>query len=422
MPKITKRGIDALPASDGVVRILWDSETKGFGLVAQAGGARAFVVQYRTEQRRQRRLTLGRYGVLTVDEARKAAIDVLARVAKGEDPLAIRIATRSASTMNDLFDRYVSDHVEVHNAASTHETVRFVLQKHLRPGLGALKVNAVTRADVAKLHAGMRSTPRHANMALSVLSKALALAEIWGLRPEHSNPVRGVARYPETRRTRFLSGEEIGRLGRALREAETEGLPWDADETKPKSKHLAMPENRRTKASWQSVAAIHLLLFTGARLSEILGLAWSDVDLEAGMIALPGKKGRRREPHPAGLHVLQLLGNVPKAPNATWVLPRESDPSRHLAKEVLDAFWRRLRKRAGLEDVHLHDLRHTVGTYASQSGANAFAVRDLLRHATVAMTGRYANFDNDPVRAISNVVGSRIAAAIAEGSAGGRPE
>jgi len=238
MPKITKRLIDMLPA-DGALHILWDSELKGFGLVAQPGGARAFVVQYRTEQRRQRRITLGRYGVLTVDEARKSAIDVLARVSKGEDPLAIRSEKRAAPTMNELFDRYVTEHVEVQNAKSTGETIRFVLNGHLRPQLGGIKVNALTRDDVARMHAAMRSTPRHANMALSVLSKAFALAEVWGYRPEHTNPVRGIARFPETQRVRFLSEQEIGQLGNALGEAETIGLPWEVDVNGPKAKHLA---------------------------------------------------------------------------------------------------------------------------------------------------------------------------------------
>lgn len=270
MPKITKRLIDALPG-DGVLRIIWDSELKGFGLVAQPGGARAFVVQYRNDKRRQRRLTLGRYGPLTADEARKAARLALARVASGEDPVGDRVALRSAPTMDDLFDRYMAEHVEIHNAPSTGAVIAQLLKNHLRPRLGTLRVKAVTRADVARVHSAMKLTPRHANIGLSVLSKAFALAELWGLRPEHSNPARGIVRYAEKQRTRFLSAEEIQRLGEVLVEAETIGLAWDVDETKPTAKHLAAPEKRRSSMARQPIAAVRLLLFTGARLAPPIG-------------------------------------------------------------------------------------------------------------------------------------------------------
>jgi integrase len=411
MPKITKRTIDALPV--GAVRqIIWDSEIKGFGVLALPGGTRSFIMRYRNAMGRERRLTLGRFGAITVKQARDEAKKALALVAKGEDPVADRREKRTAPTMNDLFDRYLADHVEAHNAVSTRTTVLQLLKNHLRPRLGAIKINALTRDDVHRFHSAMKATPRHANYAVAVLSKALALAEIWGYRPEHSNPVRGTARYAEVHRTRFLSGDEVKRLGAALGEAETEGLPWIVDETKPKAKHLPAQANRRTLMTWQVVSAFRLLLFTGARLSEILGLQWSHVDFEAGTIALPGRKGSQRKPHPASTHVLELLAVLPHIEGSPWVLPREGNPSRHVTKEVMEHAWHRLRCRAQIEDVRIHDLRHTVGTYAAQSGVSAFITRDLLRHATVAMTGRYANFDADPVRDVSNIVGGRIAAAL----------
>ncbi len=415
MPKITKRLIDALPA-DGSRRLLWDSELKGFGLIVQTGGALAYVVQYRNAEGRQRRLTLGRHGPLTVEQARKLAQDVLFRVAKDEDPLADRRGKRTAPTMNDLFDRYLKEHVDIHNADSTRRTVLQALKNHLRPRLGTIKVNALTRADVARVHAAMKETPRHANCTLSVLSKALALAELWGYRREHSNPARGIRRYAETHRTRFLSGKEIQRLGSALVEAETVGLPWSVDETKPKAKHLAAPENRRTFLTWQVLAAIRLLLFTGARLSEILKLRWADVDFEAGTLCLPSQKGKQSKPHPIGGHVVKLLKTLPRIKGSPWVLPRDSDKARHITKEVTEHAWNRLKFRAGIEDARLHDLRHTIGTYAAQTGVNGFIVRDLLRHSSVTMTSRYANFDADPVRDVSNVIGERISLAL-EGNA-----
>lgn len=210
---------------------------------------------------------------------------------------------------------------------------------------------------------------------------------------------------------RFLSGDELGRLGRALDEAATKGLPWP-ERAGEKSRHLVKPENRRTIVNARALAAIRLLLFTGARLSEILGLEWRHVDLERGMIALPTRKGGARREQPVSSMALALLAGLPRVASSPWVLPAPQDSSAPLSVSVAENAWARVRTHAGLADVRLHDLRHTAGTFVSQTGANAFLVRDFLRHRTIAMTGRYANRDADPVRAVSEIVGERIAAGL----------
>ncbi|WP_244532316.1 tyrosine-type recombinase/integrase [Methylocapsa palsarum] len=114
------------------------------------------------------------------------------------------------------------------------------------------------------------------------------------------------------------------------------------------------------------------------------------------------------------------MAGISRVEGSPWVFPRLLDPKRHISVEVIEKAWQRIRDHAGIPDVHLHDLRHTVGTYAGQAGVNAFVVRDLLRHSTVAMTGRYANFDQNPVRAVSDLVGERIAAGLEAGDAASR--
>lgn len=231
-------------------------------------------------------------------------------------------------------------------------------------------------------------------------------------------PVRGLAERisisVRAHRERFLSPAELASVGEAIREAETEGLAW-FDDGGPKSKHLVKPENRRTPIAAGPLNVIRGLLFTGARLSEILELRWEHVDFVAGALQLPRRKGGARKTHPAGTAVLELLAGIARVEGSPWVFPRVSDPSRHVSKEVVENAWQRLRRRAGVEDVRLHDLRHTVGTFAAQTGVNSFAVRDLLRHASTAMTNRYVNFDNDPVRDLSNAVSARIAASLGAG-------
>ncbi|MBU3887198.1 site-specific integrase [Methylosinus sp. KRF6] len=411
MPKLTKRSVDELPA-DGATRFVWDSELKGFGVRVGEAGAKAYVVQYRTRAGRSRRMTLGRHGVLTVDEARAKARKVLVAVSDGADPMADRSALRAAPTVNELLDRHIDDHVKIHNSPRMLELTERDFNRFARPALGSLKVESVTLQDVSKLHLSLRETPRQANLLIALLSKAFGNAEVWGMRPKLSNPCRGVKRYEENHRERFLSAAELKRLGAAIREAETVGLPWE-DDGSPKSRHLAKPENRRTLIARAPLDIILTLLFTGARLSEICELKWEHVDLEARTLRLPGRKGGVRKTHPVGTDVLELLAGITRVDDSPWVFPRTTDPSRQVSKEVVENAWQRLRKRADIEDVRLHDLRHTVGTVAGRTGVSSFAVRDLLRHASTAMTNKYVNFDAEPVRELSDHVGARIAASLA---------
>lgn len=208
MPNLTKRAVDAAKPGEKQTYV-WDAELKGFGLLVTTSGVKSFVLQYRTAGGRSRRLTLGRYGPLTPDEARKMAGDALALVRRGKDPLAERQALKKAATVRELMARYLSDHVRKHNALRTQAEVCRMVEKFILPKLGALKVTDVTRQDVAKLHRALSSTPRQANHVLSVLSKAFSLAEVWGMRPEQSNPVRLIKRYKEAERERFLSLDEL---------------------------------------------------------------------------------------------------------------------------------------------------------------------------------------------------------------------
>ena len=221
-----------------------------------------------------------------------------------------------------------------------------------------------------------------------------------------------------------------------LRQAEREGLPWTVDESKPKAKHLAKVENRRTVYPRATTAAIELLLYTGCRLSEVLNLRWDHVDFEAGVITLAETKAGRPQTVTMNAPARQVLKAIlPKAKSSPWVLPARDQPAtpsrrrpigeggkaavavtrkdRPLSKAAIEKSWRRIRRCADIADVRLHDLRHTVGTYAGQSGANAFLVRDLLRRSDLSMTGRYVNRADDPVRTLSDQVGERIAAALA---------
>lgn len=387
MGNLTKRRIDALRPGNAD-QFLWDDAIPGFGVRAKPSGVRSFVLQYRNEDGRSRRLTLGRYGILTVETARKAAIEKLASVNRGEDPVAERARTRALPTIDELCDRYLTEHADVRNKPSTAKEVRRLVERHIKPALGRERVDRVTRADVARMHHEMRETPRQANFVLAVASKMFSLAELWGYRAEGSNPCRLVPRFGETKRERFLSETELSEIGKALSTSVTRG-----------------------DTSLAVAGALRLLSLTGCRLGEVLSLRWEQVDLEAGTLALPDAKAGPRV-HVIGTPACALLQGLPRTYGSPWVFNGRV-AGRPLSAAALEHAWARIRKAANLPDVRIHDLRHTVGTYAGQTGANAFLVRDKLGHKTLTMTGRYVNRDASPLRILSDQVEARIANAMA---------
>ena len=412
MAKLTKRAVDAIEPRDESLKV-WDDELSGFGLRVQPSGVKTYILNYRTKAGRQRQLTIGRHGALTVAEARARAREMLASVADGKDPQGDLSALRQSDTVNQFLDRHLAEHVAKQNGLRMQASVKDAFDRLARPSIGALKLESVTRRDIQKMHAALHETPVMANMLLAYLSTAFNRAETDGLRLENSNPCKGVQRDTTETRERFLTADEFRRLGTALELARGEGLPWPAPPSSPANKHLPKAEKRRTPLSTGVLAVIRLLIYTGARRGEIIELEWSHVDFDNGALALPGRKGKARKSHPVSEIALAIMREISRVESSPWVFPRPGDAMRHLSPEVIENGWQRLRAHAGVEDVRLHDLRHTVATIASRSGANAFIVRDLLRHSTTAMTSRYANFDAAPVRATMNSVAASISAGMA---------
>lgn len=386
---ITLRAVKALKADDGDA-LLWDDKLPGFGVRCRASGHRCYVLKYRLGGR-QRWYSIGRHGApWTPETARREARRLLGEIAKGRDPAADRDSARGAPTVVELAERYLAEHVEAHNRPSTARTFKRLVQAHIVRELGRHRVANVTRADASKLHHAMRGTPRQANQTLAVLSKMMHLAEAWGWRPDGTNPCRLVKRFAERQRERFYSEAELARIGEAVTALEREGkiLPGCA-------------------------TAIRMAALTGCRMGEVLALQWADVDLEQGALAIREAKAGGRV-HVIGAPTVALLSNLDRS--GPWVV-WSTDPAKPLPAGTLERAWERVRDRAGLEDARFHDLRHGYGTFAGQSGANAFLVRDALGHKTLAMTGRYVSRDADPMRDLANRVSGRIAAAMAGGTA-----
>ncbi len=392
--KLTKRIVDQQSAQHEE-RILWDSELRGFGLKIQPTGRKVFILFYRTKAGRQRRPVIGAYGAITVDQARDIAREWLADVARGGDPSGSRQMKRKAATVKDLGERYLKEHAEIHKKASSQKEDRRLLQREICPRLGQLKIESVQRADVIRLHQALVNSPYTGNRCVSLLSKMFNLAELWGLRPDGSNPCRHVKKYRERMRERFLSEAELNRVGLVLDE-------------------MANGDALATTA----VNVIRTLALTGCRLGEILSLQWDWVNFAAGTLDFPDSKtGAKRIP--LGNAALALLASISRS-GCAWVFPNR-DNSMHIPRARLEDVWKQVRVKAKLENARLHDFRHTVGTYSGQAGHNAFIVRDLLGHKDLSMTSRYVNKDFRPLRDAANAVSEKIAGALSNTTMSGSP-
>lgn len=378
--KLSKRIVEGqAPGPRDIV--LWDSELTGFGCKITPAGRRSYFCYYRTRDGLQRRPAIGTHGRLTVQEAREVARGWLASAAAGGDPSRDRHAARKAPTVAQLCQRFLEEHSARRNKPGTAYNYRRLVDRFVLPQLGRRKVADVTAADIERLHDQLRDTPYQANRVLGMLSKMMNLAERWEYRAPNTNPTRHVDRNRERKRERYLSAAEMARLATALAEAEHAGTEMRS-----------------------SVAAIRLLLFSGCRLSEILTLRWEYADLDGCRLHLPDSKTGAKVVH-LNAAAIDLLNQLPRDPSG-WVLVGVK-PGGHLVN--LQKPWRRIRQRAGLDDLRLHDLRHSFASVAAGLGEGLHMIGKLLGHSQPQTTHRYAHLADDPVRSASERVAQAIA-------------
>jgi len=288
-----------------------------------------------------------------------------------------------APTVAELAARFLTEHADAKRKPRTAREYRRLFEKVILPALGLKRVAEVTRQDIARLHHAKRATPTEANRTLALVSVLFTFAERQGERPDGSNPCRHVERFPQRRRERFLSAEELARLGDTL--AVYRGSPYHP-------------------------ATIKLLVFMGARLSEVLGLQWQWIDFDRGEARLPDSKTGAKTIHlPAP--ALEVLAALPRIEGEPHVLGARRGTT------FIEAPWRRIRTAAGLDDVRLHDLRHAFASVAASAGLALPIFGKMLGHTQAQTTQRYAHLASDPVKAAAAAVAGKIAAAM-KGSTG----
>ena len=380
--RLTTRSVAALPAT-GKDAVHWDRDLPGFGVRVQRNGRKVYVVQSRGPAG-LKRVTLGPVAGKAIDQRRREAAEVIDRIKRGFDPFPP--TPEPEPTVADLAARSMRAYVKVHCKPKTEKLYRTAIDRHIVPALGTMAVKDVRSSHVIELHDRMRDTPAMANHVVAMLSKMFSLAQTWELVPRGRNPCKAVNHYREQPRERFLTPEEYRSVGAALREVEADGSMWPP-----------------------AIAAIRLLMLTGCRKSEILTLRWDDVDRTAGEFRLrDGKRGPRMVP--LTTPALKVLDGIERVEGNPWVI-RSQKPG--ICLPGLNYYWNRIRDRAGLEGVRIHDLRHSHASRALALGESLTMIGRLLGHSKVGTTARYAHLVHDAEKAAAARTGDSIGAHLA---------
>jgi integrase len=379
MPNITKRLVDALDAS-AKDYVMWDDKLKGFGIKVTPKGKKIYLLKCRMKTGLQRKYTLGAHGAITCEQGRKLAQDYLYQISQGIDP-SESYNKPTDTSLASLCDRYFTDYALVHKKSSSIKNNRTYIERYIKPKIGSLMVSSITRNDIIEFHKELKNSPIQANRVVKMLSKVFSLSEEWNLRPENTNPARNIRMYPENKRERFLSLDEIRRLMSALDECE-------ADKT----------------VSIHACAMFRLLLLTGARLREIMHARWEWVDMQRGTLSLPDSKTGAKVIYLSS-HALNVLHKVPKVASNPFIIVGR-DEGKPLNSERKQ--WLRICERAGLQDVRIHDLRHSFASLAVLGGVPLYHVGKALGHRQASTTERYAHLADDPVRAVAEMIGEAI--------------
>ena len=382
--RLAKRTLDALEPTDARYTV-WDAELKGFGVRVEASGRKTFVVRYRAEGggRRAplRQVSLGTFGQLTAEQARKMAKDTLAAVRQGDDPAQDRRAKRVAPDMGEAIRFYLEDYGRVAKLApTTLRDARNVLTRFAVPAIGNIKVAELTTADVRRLHRATldAASPYQANKTVRFVSKAVSLAIEAGQRDD--NPCRAVKPFPEEKRERYLSEDEAGRFLAALDR---------------------YPEQR-------AADALRLLLFTGARLQEVLRASWAQIDLDTGVWTKPSSHTKQKRTHRLDVAgpALDVLREMRKAdPFGQLLFPGKTQD---VARSDLNRPWAWVKREADLQSIRLHDLRHSLASFMVADGVSLPVIGGTLGHTQPQTTARYAHVANSTQRDAMAAVGHRL--------------
>lgn len=388
--KLTKRTIEALEPGDARYEVR-DDEVKGFILRVGISGDKAFYYVYRAGKGRGatlKRLHLGTFPTMTVEQGRAIAKQKAALVALGEDPALKVKEDKAALTMKDALNLFFEQHSTKIKIATLLAYQRLATQ-HVIPTIGKTKVEAVQHRQISALHHAMRETPYQANRCAALLSKFFSWCEKNGYRERNTNPVQGLEKYEERKRKTFMGQEELEALGKAFTSMAEHG-------------HVNATTGKVTRLDPIIAAALKLLLFTGARCGEVATLKWEYIDLKRGLANLPDSKTGAKTLHlpPPALAVLDSLPHL-----SDYCFPGKGKTG-HVIN--LKDTWARLLDTAKLTGWRIHDLRHAFASYAVSSGKSLPVIGAILGHTQAGTTQRYAHLADNPVAAAAAETAAQI--------------
>ena len=375
--KLTKRLVESIKPHEKNEILVWDSELKGFGVRIFPTGRRTYFVQYRNPFGSTRRKKIGVHGVITAELARDEAKGLLGSIAKGKDPSKDFQQAKNKPIMIEFAKEYLEVYAKANKRPKSYQEDQKMLNSIILKKLGNKKVEEVTTHDIQHLHHELRKTPYMANRVRALLSKMFNLAVQWNW--ASVNPVKGVVKYQEQKRARWLNDTELAGL-------------WDVLETYHN----------------QSVAnAIRLLTLTGSRRNEVLSAEWIQFDLEKGVWIKPAHttKQNKMEHLPLSSQVLTLLKKMKEEDTTKYLFPGKvrGEPLQDIKKA-----WKTISTKAGLTDVRLHDLRHTHASHLVSSGLSLSIVGKLLGHTQASTTQRYAHLADEPLRQAAELFGNKL--------------
>lgn len=377
MFKFTKRFVESITPNPQKMIKFWDSELKGFGLIVLPSGRRTYCIQYRNVQRVKKMFKLGTHGQITTEEARSLAKKYLSGIVHGQDPVAIKKETRGLPTMNDLAHDYILYHAEKNKRPkSLHEDQR-LLKNIILPVFGNQQVAYLRRRAIEILHLEHKKTPYQANRVLALLSTMFTLANAWGWRED--NPAKGIKRYQEKKRVRWLTEEELPVLWKVLDEYPNQAV----------------------------TCIFKLLILTGARKGEVLHATWDQFNLQKGVWTKPSHltKQNKEEHLPLSIEAIEILETMKSQASSPFLFPGKVEGKS--IQEVKRA-WDTIRKKAGFPDLRIHDFRHTHAAHLVSNGFTLNIVGKLLGHTQPSTTEIYAHLADKPLRQAAQLFGSRV--------------
>ena len=375
--KLTKRTIEGLSykGSGSSFYAIWDSKTPGFGVRIFPTGKKSFILKYRIRGR-QRIFTIGPVGILTLDQARNKALKLAGAILDGHDPMEEK--NIKGKTIRDLCSAYLEQHAKPHKKSWREDESR--IRRYVIPAWSNRDVRSINRTDVEVLFnkVGKRSI-YEANHLIRLLSTLFNKAIVWGY-IQGNSPASGIPKFKEIKRDRWVTPQELPRLAKAIDE----------------------------HSNIYIRAALWLYLLTGVRKSELLRAKWEDIDFDRKEMRLPETKAGRIHYVPLSEEAIAILRNIPEEKGNPYVFPGNRE-GWHLVN--IDKPWRKIRKIADVMDVHLHDLRRTVGSWLAQSGNSILVIQKALNHSNIETSLIYARMSEDPVRRAMEEYGKQLMAA-----------